>query len=120
MTEVQKIMLGVAAAVLVGFFLVGTNKDQTPEQMESAAMIRTYTAMQDMANRKCRTAIKSNTGSQVFFPSSTDSDKDTYVTMKWIGEKDQNFKTATCTLHLAQGGISKLVIDDKVIIDKQQ
>lgn len=120
MTEVQKLMLGVAAAVGAGFLLVGTSKQQTPEQMEAAAMIRTYTAMQDMANKKCRLEIKQKTGSQVFYPSETDSDKDTYVTMKWIGEKDQNFKTATCTLRLAQGGISKLVIDDEVIIDKEK
>jgi hypothetical protein len=120
MTEVQKIMLGVALAIGVGFFLVGNSKTQSPEQQEAAAMIRTYTAMQDMANKKCRLAVKQNTGTQVFFPTNTDSDRDTYLTMEWIGEKDDNFKKAVCTLRLAQGGISKLVIDDKVIIDKEQ
>jgi len=120
MSEVQKIMLGVALAIGVGFLMVGTNKQQTPEQLEAAAMIRTYTAMQDMANKKCRLAIKNKTGSSVYFPTETDSDKDTYLTMTWVGDKDQNFKSATCTLRLAQGGISKLVIDGETIIDKEK
>ncbi len=120
MSEVQKIMLAVAFAIGAGFLLVGTSKQQSSEQLEAAAMIRTYTAMQDMANKKCRLAIKQKTGSQIFYPSETDSDKDTYLTMKWIGEKDQNFKDALCTLRLAQGGISKLVIDGEVIIDKEK
>jgi hypothetical protein len=38
--------------------------------------------------------------------------------MEWVGESDSNFKTASCTLKLAIGGVSKLVIDDKVLIDK--
>ncbi len=119
MSEVQKIILAVALALGAGFLMVGTNKQQTPEQAQAAAMIRTYAAMQSMANKKCRLAIKQKTGDQVFFPSDTESDKDTYITMKWEGEKGQHFKNALCTLRLSQGGISKLVIDDKVIIDKE-
>ena len=119
MSHFQKIMLAIAGAFAVGFFLVGQSKQQTPQQMEAAAMIRTYAAMTEMANTKCRLAVKQHTGSAVYFPTETDSDKDTYITMKWIGEKDQNFKEASCTLRLAQGGISKLVIDGKVITDKE-
>ena len=47
----------------------------------------------------------------------TKSDKDTYITLKYEGETGK-FKTASCTLHLALGGISELIIDDKVIIKK--
>lgn len=119
MSEVQKIMLAVAFAVGAGFLLVGTNKQQTPEQAQAAAMIRTYAAMQSMANKKCPLVIKQHTGDQIFFPTETESDKDTYITLKWVGEKGQHFKNALCTLRLSQGGISKLVIDDKVIIDKE-
>ena len=75
--------------------------------------------MQEMASQKCPKLIQNKTGTQVYFPSKTDTDKTSYVTMEWIGEKDSNFKTASCTLHLSLGGISKLVIDDKVLIDKK-
>jgi hypothetical protein len=39
--------------------------------------------------------------------------------MEWVGEPGDNFKTASCTLHQVLGGVSKLVIDDKVLIDKK-
>lgn len=118
MSESTKIIIGVVAFVIMGFILVGTNKEQSKEQMEGASMIRTYVAMQTMANSKCPLAIKKATGEQVFFPSETDSDKDTYITLKWVGENG-GFKTASCTLHLSLGGISELIIDDKVIIKKK-
>jgi hypothetical protein len=82
-------------------------------------MVRSVVAMQEMAGKKCPAAIKEHTGDQVFFPSETDTDKETYVTMKWLGDNTDHFKTASCTLHIALGGISNLVIDDKVLIDKK-
>lgn len=120
MSEAQKIMAAVAGVIVVGFVLVYNSKNsQTNEQKEAAAQIRSLVAMQEMANAKCPALIKSKTGSQVYFPSKTDTDKETYVTMEWIGEEDQKFKTASCTLHQQLGGVSKLVIDGQVIIDKK-
>ncbi len=119
MSEVQKIMIAIVGVFVAGFLLVGASKEQTNEEKESAAQIRALVAMQEMATQKCPKLIENKTGTQVFFPSKTDTDKSTYVTMEWIGEADANFKTASCTLHLSLGGVSKLVIDDKVLIDKK-
>lgn len=122
MSETQKIMLAVVGAILIGFIMVAASKEeQTTEQMEAAAMIRNYVAMQTMATDKCSKAIKEKTGEQIFFPSETQSDKETYITLKWVGENDKkgSFKLATCTLNAALGGISELIIDDKVIIKKK-
>lgn len=119
MSQTQIMIAAIAGVFLVGFLLVGSNNQQTIEQKEAASMIRSLSSMQTMANQKCPALIKKETGSQVFFPSETDTDKATYVTMKWIGEKGDNFKTASCTLHVNLGGISKLVIDGKTIIDKK-
>lgn len=119
MGEIQKIMIAVVGVFVVGFIMVGANKQQSNEEKEAASQIRALVAMQEMANVKCPNLIKNKTGSQVYFPSKTDTDKATYVTMEWIGEKDSNFKTASCTLHLSLGGVSKLVIDDQVLIDKK-
>jgi hypothetical protein len=37
--------------------------------------------------------------------------------MEWTGGKGSNFKTASCTLLVSSGTVSKLVIDDQVLID---
>ncbi|MFZ2404142.1 MAG: hypothetical protein WAW41_03325 [Methylobacter sp.] len=122
MSETQKIMMAVAAVFIMGFILVGVSKeDQTPEQMEAAAKIRGMVAMQMMANEKCPAKIKEATGEQVFTTSETESDKETYLTLKWVGENADKggFKNASCTLNASLGGISELIIDDKVIIKKK-
>lgn len=118
MSETQKIMMAVAAVFVMGFVLVAASKEeQTPAEMEAAAKIRGMVAMQMMANDKCPAKIKEVTGEQVFTTSATESDKETYLTLKWVGEKA--FKNASCTLHASLGGISELIIDDKVIIKKK-
>lgn len=119
MGKTQQLMIAVVGVFVVGFVMVGANKTQSNEEKEAASQIRSLVAMQEMAGQKCPKLIQSKTGTQVFFPSKTDSDKKTYVTLEWVGENGANFKTASCTLHLALGGVSKLVIDDQVLIDKK-
>jgi len=62
-----------------------------------------------------------HTGEQVFVTTETESDKETYLTMKWDGEnaKTGGFKKASCTINATLGGISELIIDGKVIIKKK-
>jgi len=119
LSETQKLMLAVVGVFAAGFIMVGVNKDQSNEEKEAAAQIRSLVAMQEMANQKCPKLIEGKTGTQVFFPTRTDTDKSTYVTMEWENIEGANFKKATCTLALSLGGVSKLVIDDKVLIDKK-
>lgn len=118
-SETQKLMIAVVGVFVAGFVMVGANKDQSNEEKEAASQIRSLVAMQEMANQKCPKLVEAKTGTQVFFPSRTDTDKTTYVTLEWTGEEGAKFKKATCTLALALGGVSKLVIDDKVLIDKK-
>ena len=122
MSETMKIVVAIVGFFVVGFIMVGLSKDEpSVAQMEAAATIRNYVAIQTMANQKCPEAIKNETGEQVFFPSETKSDKETYITLIWVGEstKTGGFKKASCTLHAALGGISELIIDDKDIIKKK-
>jgi len=122
MNSTQKLMAAVVGVFLIGFLMVGSNKEQTNEQKEAAGMIRAVAAMQTMANNKCPRAVKDATGDQVYFPTSTDTDKQTYVSLTWDASKTEDkysFKKAKCTLHLTVGGISKLVIDGKTIIEKE-
>lgn len=115
----QKMMIAVVGVFAAGFFLVGSNKESTDEQKKTAAMIRDVANMQRIAHKKCPLYIKQHTGTQIAsLVSRTDSDKSTYLTLEWVGEGDDNFKLATCTLSAARGSVSKLVIDGKVIIDK--
>ena len=122
MSETMKIVIAIIGVFVAGFIMVGISKEKpSVEQMEAASTIRNYVAMQEMANKKCPQAIMNETGEQVFFPSETKSDKETYITLIWVGEntKTGGFKKASCTLHAALGGISELIIDDKVIIKKK-
>ncbi len=121
MSETQKIMYAVIGAIVIGFLVVASSKEKpTNEQMEAAAMVRNYVAMQEMANEKCTKLVTEKTGEQVYFPSETLSDKETYITYKWVGDGPKSkFKTASCTLHSSIGGISELIIDDKVLIQKK-
>ncbi len=122
MSETMKIVIAVIGVFVAGFVMVGISKDEpSNEQKEAAATIRNYVAMQTMASDKCPPLIKKETGEQVFFPAETKSDKETYITLIWEGEntKTGGFKKATCTLHAALGGISELIIDDKIIIKKK-
>ncbi|MCK5889800.1 MAG: hypothetical protein KAG19_07650 [Methylococcales bacterium] len=116
----QKLMIAVAGVFAAGFFMVGSNKESTNEEKKIAAMIRDVANMQRIAHKKCPMLIKQYTGTQIMsLVSNSETDKSTYLTLEWKGDKDDNFKTASCTLSVIKGGISKLVIDGKNIIDKE-
>jgi hypothetical protein len=123
MSETQKLLIAIVGVFVVGFIWVGAGKEEdTSAGAAQKSQLITYAAMQQMANQKCPREIKERTKSELFFPTKTESDKDTYVTLIWNGEKDDNFKTASCTMRLLESGIgiSKLVIDDQVIIDREK
>ncbi|MGR9087596.1 MAG: hypothetical protein ACU841_11045 [Gammaproteobacteria bacterium] len=117
MSDTTKLMWAVIGVFAVGFIVVAVSKQESPEQLEGASMVRNYVAIQTMASQKCPQAILKETGEEVYYPAETLSDKETYVTMKWVGEK--KFKSATCTVTGTLGGISELIIDDKIIIKKK-
>lgn len=119
MGNAQKMMLAVAGVFIVGFLMVGGNKQQSDTQKKNAAMVRDIANMQRIAHKKCPELIKENTGTQIkSLVSRTETDKSTYMVLEWVGEKGDNFKKATCTLDVTEGGVSKLVIDDKVVFEK--
>lgn len=125
MGESQKLMAAVLGVFVVGFLWVGMGKEEdTSAGAAQKSQLITFAAMQQMANQKCPREIKDRTKSktELFFPSSTDSDKDSYVTLTWIGEQDSGFKKASCTMRLLDSGvgISKLIIDDNVVIDREK
>jgi len=119
-SNTMKIVIAVVGVFVMGFTLVGASKQKTVIEMEAESMIRNYANIQGMANQKCPAAIESATGEQVFFPSKTESDKNTYITLMWEGENTANggFKNASCTLKATLGGISELVVDGKTLIKK--
>ena len=118
MSKIQQMIVAVIGIFVAGFLLVGNSKEQSVEEREAASMVRAVASMSKMAGNKCPVAIKKETGTQVYFPKDTDTDRATYYTMNWVGEKGDNFETASCTLHVSLGGISRLVIDGKVVINK--
>ena len=119
-SSTMKIVIAIAGVFVVGFAMVGESKQKSVAEMEAESMIRNYANIQGMANQKCPEAVQAATGEQVFFPSRTESDKDTYITLFWEGENvgSGGFKKASCTLKATLGGISELIVDDNVIISK--
>lgn len=116
MSTTTMMIIAVASFFAAGFILVGTSeKSEDEKQVES--MVNQYGAMTSMASKKCPEAIKKQTGVDAYFPTSTNSDKQSYITMVWKDHKE-GFKDATCTFKLAIGGISELVIDGKTVISK--
>ena len=87
MTETMKVVLAVLGVFVIGFIMVGISKDEPSDvQKEAGSSIRNLVAIQTMAGEKCPQVIKEKTGEQVYFPSETKSDKETYVTLIWEGE----------------------------------
>lgn len=123
-SEAQKLMYAVFGIFIIGFAVVWMSKDDAAKgkgDNAEAATMRNYVAMQQMATNKCTKIVTEKTGEQVYFPTETKSDKETYVTLIWEGEKANTggFKIASCTLNGQLGGISQLVIDGKEIINKK-
>lgn len=124
MSDAQKLIYAVCGIFVIGFVVVWSSKNDTAKGQgdnAEAAMMRNYVAMQQMATQKCTLVVTEKTGEQVYFPTETKTDKETYVTLIWAGENAQKggFKTASCTLTGSLGGISELVIDGKEIIKKK-
>jgi len=120
MSHTQKLMIAIAGVFVIGFVMVGSNKEQTTQQKEASSMIRALTGMQNMAHNKCPKLIKKHTGSTVdSLVSNSETDRATYLTLEWKGDPDDNFKDASCTLTVQQGGITKLIIDGKTLINKE-
>jgi hypothetical protein len=123
MSETSKMLFGVVAVFVIGFVVVGLSKMDTAtnEQKQGAAQVTGYAALHTLASQKCPAAIMAATKEQVYFTSETESDKETYLTLKWMGEKADKggFKKASCTVRTIVGGITELIIDDKVLISKK-
>jgi len=121
MSDAQKMMVAVAGVFLIGFLMVGGNKETTDDQKKAAAMVRDVANLQRIAHKRCPALIKKHTGSSInSLVSNSETDHSTYLTLEWNGDKDDHFKKASCTLDVTYGGVSKLVIDGKVIIDKEK
>lgn len=117
----QKLMIAVAAVFVIGFFMVGSNKEQSDEERKSASMIRDRANMNRIAGKKCPQLIEQHSGSKVTtLVSKTKTDNATFITYEYTGDPKDNYKSASCTLSSSDAGwgISNLVIDGKTIIDK--
>lgn len=118
----QKMMIAVVCVFGIGFFMVGSNKEQSDEERKSASMIRDRANMNRIASKKCPQLIKEHTGTQITsLVSKTKTDNSSYLTYEYAGEEGYNFEHASCTLSVSDGGfsITNLVIDGKAIIDKK-
>ena len=121
MGNAQKMMVAVVGVFAIGFLMVGSNKEQSDEQRKSSAMVRDVANLQYKAKLRCPKLVRKHApGSKLLSLNTSDTDHSTYYTLKWIGESDDNFKTASCKVGFTDNGatVIGLIIDEKVIIDK--
>lgn len=120
MSESAKLMIAVMGVIAVGFLMVGLNKQQSTEDKENSAMVRNYYNLVTMASEACPKAIKLETGVQVYNHTSIESDKESYMTLKWDSTepKKDGYTKISCKIESVKGGITELVIDDKSIIKR--
>ncbi|MBM4207105.1 MAG: hypothetical protein FJ190_03470 [Gammaproteobacteria bacterium] len=120
MSESAKAFAAVIGAIAIGFILVGLSKEQTVEEKENAAMVRSYFNLITMATDICPKAIKKETGVEVYNHTSLDTDKETIMTLKWEGldPKKDGFGSASCKIETVKGGITELIIDGKTILKR--
>jgi len=116
MTKTTQLIASIVGFILVGYIVVGTS-EKSDEEKKNDALISGYAAMSTMASKKCPKAIKEHTKQNAYFPTSTDSDKTTYMVLKWENQTGK-FKNAICRFERAQGGIVKLEIDGEVVIER--
>lgn len=121
LSNTQKMMIAVVCVFGIGFFMVGSNKEQSDDDKKSAAMIRDRANMNRIAGQKCPQLIKKHTGTQITsLVSNTKTDNSSYLTYEYKGDKGDNFKDASCTLSASDSGfhITRLVIDGKEVVSK--
>ncbi|MGR9073373.1 MAG: hypothetical protein ACU833_09950 [Gammaproteobacteria bacterium] len=116
MTDITKTIFAIVGFFIVGFIIVGTS-DKSDQEMQQQAVIRNYQLLSKMASDKCPAVVLKHTGERVYEPSSTDSDKQTFVKLVYSSDKGK-FKKAECTLSQSVGGVSLLVIDGETVISK--
>lgn len=116
MSDFMKAMIGFVALMVVGFVIVGTS-EQSEEEKLNAAFVQSANMLFKYANEKCTAAVREKTGTMVYQPTETSSDKQSYATLIWRSDKG-DFKEAKCTFKQDIGGISELIIDGDTIISK--
>ncbi|MEN8261563.1 MAG: hypothetical protein ABFS02_13475 [Pseudomonadota bacterium] len=116
MSDFMKAMIGFVILMAAGFIIVGTS-EQSEEEKLNAAFVRTANLLFKYANEKCTAAVRERTGTMVYEPTETSSDKQSYATLIWRSDKG-DFKEAKCTFKQDLGGISELVIDGNTIVSR--
>ncbi|MDP7537074.1 MAG: hypothetical protein QF470_04515 [Methylococcales bacterium] len=111
MSEVTKILIAFVLVMIVGGVIIATS-GTTNEQKASNAVLTHYANMSRIAMYQCPRAVQKQTGEKAYVVKKTDSDKETYITLTYSGDKA--FSTASCTIDRL-GKVTKLVVDGKDI-----
>jgi flagellar basal body-associated protein FliL len=110
MSEVTKILIAFVLVMIVGGIIIATS-GVSKEKQASNAVLTHYSNMSRMAGIQCPIAVLKHTGEKAYVRfGNAESDKETYITLTYKGEK--KFSTATCTIDRL-GKVTKVVVDGK-------
>jgi hypothetical protein len=116
MSNVTKIIIAVVGVFAIGFLVVGTS-EKSDQQMQAEAFVSDYASLTKHAHMRCKAAAKKYTGVD-FLPSpEVETDKSSYMVLKWKDGKEA-FDTAECTFTRSKGGMTKFVLNGKTVYSK--
>jgi len=111
-----KLLAGFIAVMLVGFGIVAMNKE-TPQEKQQGVFLQTSTMLTSLGTDKCTEAVRTQLGTHPYKPDVSDSDRMTYVNLKWnsVGSAKQ----VECRYVLDQG-VVLLKADGATLLEKDR
>ena len=116
MSPVTQAIAGLVVVFIIGFIIVGTS-GQSPEEQMAQSFLRSGNMLNKHADEKCREAVEKEVKANIFSPTDSSGDQETFVILSWKGTQGK-FDMATCKYVKAKGIVS-LVVDGKTIIAKE-
>jgi hypothetical protein len=116
MSPVTQAIAGLVVVIIIGFIIVGMS-EQSPEEQMAQAFLRSGSMLNQYAHEKCREAVEKEVKTNIFSPTDSSSDQETFVSLTWTGVQGK-FDKATCK-YVKTKGIVSLVVNGKTIIAKE-
>ena len=116
MSPVTQAIAGFVVVFIIGFIIIGMS-GQSQEEQVAQAFIRSGNMLNRQAQEKCKEAIEKEVKTNIYSPTDSSSDRESFVSLTWTGAQGK-FDKAECK-YVKTKGIVSLVVDGKTIIAKE-
>ncbi|QFY43255.1 hypothetical protein F6R98_12005 [Candidatus Methylospira mobilis] len=112
-----KLLAAFIGVMAVGFGIVALNKE-TPQEKQQGVLLQTSSMLNSLGTDKCAEAARAQIGTHPYKPDESDSDRMTYVNLKWNNAGGTG-KKIECRYVLDQGVIL-LKVDGATVVEKDR